>query len=62
MDSCCPPSSYGFVTNHGCSIKFAGTDVIYTGPAIPAAGISNGDNFDVVMQKVQAYILANNTL
>jgi hypothetical protein len=44
------------VQRNGCIFKVPGSCVYYTGPDIPAAGILNGDSFDTVIAKLNAYI------
>ena len=56
FDACEDYFSVLSVQRNGCIFKVPGTCAYYSGPNIPAAGILTGDNLDVVVQKLAAYI------
>jgi hypothetical protein len=44
------------VARNGCIFTVPGTCVIYTGANITVANINNGDNFNTVVAKLEAYL------
>lgn len=50
------------IQRNGCIFKVPGTCVYYSGANITEANINNGDSFDVVVSKLEAYINAKSSL